>query len=116
VIIKLKEAAKYLGILLDGCFRWKEQGDEAIKKETAALLAVSHLTRPTYGMLHRYIQQLFTSVVVPKMEYGLAVWYNLIHRQRCMVPQRSAPCNLVFPAFRSHRMVSSLTSASCDVL
>ncbi|KAK7041244.1 hypothetical protein R3P38DRAFT_3390304 [Favolaschia claudopus] len=39
-------------------------------------MAVMRLTRPTCGMPHRYVRRLYISVVIPKMEYGLVVWYQ----------------------------------------
>ncbi|KAF8580754.1 hypothetical protein K439DRAFT_1261297, partial [Ramaria rubella] len=79
IMIEPKDTAKYLGLVLDRHLRWKEHTDKAISKGTSTLLAVARLTRPTFGMPHHYICQLFVSVVVPKMEYGLMVWYKPIY-------------------------------------
>lgn len=50
----------------------------ATAKGKAAVLAIARLTHPTFGMPHKYIRQLYTAVVAPKMEYGLQVWYEPI--------------------------------------
>ncbi|KAF8583288.1 hypothetical protein K439DRAFT_1292095, partial [Ramaria rubella] len=70
---------------------WKEQVDESIRKGTEALMAVSRLTRPTFGMPHKYIQHPFVSVVIPTMEYSLVVWYNPVH----LVPGSTRLCGTV---------------------
>jgi hypothetical protein len=72
------DSAKYLGIIMDHRLRWKEQVDAAVAKGTATLLAISHLSRPSFGLLHCYMRQLFHSVVCPRMEYGLSIWYEPI--------------------------------------
>lgn len=76
--IQASNTAKYLGIIMDWKLRWKEQVQAAVAKGKAAVLAVAQLTRPTFGMPHKYIRQLYTVVVAPKMEYGLQVWYEPI--------------------------------------
>lgn len=76
--IQASPTAKYLGIIMDRKLRWKEQVEAATAKGKATVLAVSRLTHPTFGMPHKYIRQLYTAVVAPKMEYGLQVWYEPI--------------------------------------
>ncbi|CDO68734.1 hypothetical protein BN946_scf184652.g61 [Trametes cinnabarina] len=70
------ESARYLGIIVDRRLRWNEQADSAVDKGTSAVLAIARLSRPTYGLPHKHIRQLVRSVALPKMEYGLPVWYN----------------------------------------
>lgn len=48
------------------------------------LLACNRLTRPTFGLPPKYMQRLYTAIVVPKVEYALPVWYFPPHR----VPNR----------------------------
>ncbi|KAJ7727141.1 hypothetical protein DFH07DRAFT_721949, partial [Mycena maculata] len=73
------ETATYLGFVLDHkLFNWKAQVERAVAKGTAAVLAVMRLMRPTIGMPHGFVQRLYISVVLPKMEYGLAAWYQPI--------------------------------------
>jgi hypothetical protein len=49
---------------------------KAIAKGTKAIMAINRLTRPTFGLPHQFVRQLYRSVVIPKMEYGLCVWYS----------------------------------------
>lgn len=72
------DSAKYLGIVLNRRLRWHEQVEAAVAKGTATMLAVSRLSRPTFGLPHKYLRQLYRSVVLPPVEYGLVVWYELI--------------------------------------
>lgn len=73
--IKASEHAKYLGIVLDRRLRWREHVQKTVAKGTKTLLAVARLTRPTFGLPHKYVCQLYRSVVLPRVEYGLPVWY-----------------------------------------
>lgn len=74
-------AACYLGIVVDRWLRWREHVEAAVAKGTAAMLAVGRLSRPTFGLPHQYARQLFVSIVCPKMEYGLPVWYTPVQRK-----------------------------------
>ncbi|KAI0373576.1 hypothetical protein BV20DRAFT_930240, partial [Pilatotrama ljubarskyi] len=76
-----EDSAKYLGIIVDRRLRWHEQVEAAVAKGTAAVLAIGRLARPTFGLPHQYIRQLFRAVVCPKMEYGLVVWFTPVRRQ-----------------------------------
>ena len=78
--IQPSESAKYLGIIVDRRLAWSEHVEAAIAKGTAAMLAVGRLSRPTFGLPHRYARQLFQAVVCPKLEYGLPVWYTPVCR------------------------------------
>ncbi|KAJ6630261.1 hypothetical protein B0H10DRAFT_2349176, partial [Mycena sp. CBHHK59/15] len=76
VTIAPSETAEYLGIIIDRRLKWRHQVEAAIAKGTSTIHAISRLTRRTYGMLHRYMCQLYSAVVLPKVEYGLAVQYE----------------------------------------
>lgn len=80
-VIQPSETVKYLGLILDRKLRWKQQVEKALAKGTSALLAVSRLARSTFGLQQKYARQLFISVVVPRMEYGLAVFYEPVRMQ-----------------------------------
>ncbi|KAL1672501.1 hypothetical protein EV122DRAFT_191642, partial [Schizophyllum commune] len=73
--------AKYLGAILDRRLRFHEQVEAAVAKGTAATLAIARLTRPTFGLPHKHVRQLYRAVVVPKMEYAAPVWYNPIRER-----------------------------------
>ena len=69
--IQPTESATYLGIIVDRRLTWSVHVEAAIAKGTAAVMAVGRLSRPTFGLPHRYARQLFKAVVCPKLEYGL---------------------------------------------
>ncbi|KAM5541945.1 hypothetical protein V8D89_004255 [Ganoderma adspersum] len=75
------DSAKYLGIMLDCHLRWSEQVESAITKGMAAVLAVSQLSQPMFGLPHQYAWQLFKAVICPKLEYSLPVWFTPICHQ-----------------------------------
>ncbi|KAK6969141.1 hypothetical protein R3P38DRAFT_2417709, partial [Favolaschia claudopus] len=58
-IIPATDSATYLGLIMDRQLRWKEQVQRAVAKGTKAILAVSRLTRPSFGLPHRYVRQLY---------------------------------------------------------
>jgi hypothetical protein len=78
-IIEASNSAKYLGIIMDRTLRWHEQVKQAVEKGTKAVLAINRLTRPAFGLPHQLVCQLFRSVVIPKMEYALFVWYSPVY-------------------------------------
>jgi ribonuclease HI len=75
-IVPAVDSARYLGLIFDKELRWRPQAEQAIAKGTSAVLAVARLARPAIGMPHRYVRQLYQTVVQPRMEYGLVVWYQ----------------------------------------
>ncbi|KAE9382823.1 hypothetical protein BT96DRAFT_745140, partial [Gymnopus androsaceus JB14] len=72
--IKPSNSAKYLGVIVDKGFKFKEHADYAIGKGIQASAALTCLSNASSGMPHNYIQCLFLGLVVPQMEYALGVW------------------------------------------
>jgi ribonuclease HI len=75
-IIKEVQSYKYLGLQIDDQLRWKEQQQRAISNATKWLLQYRRLTRPSTGTNARLMRQLYVSVALPKITYGLDVWYT----------------------------------------
>ncbi|KAJ7608098.1 hypothetical protein DFH06DRAFT_911551, partial [Mycena polygramma] len=48
----------------------------AQSRGTKAVLALSRISSPTFGLPHAYTRQHFQTVVIPRMEYALPVWYK----------------------------------------
>ena len=67
---------KYLGILIDSQLRWKEQDQRAIANTTKWLLQFRRLTKPSTGTSAKLMRQLYISVALPKITYGLDIWYT----------------------------------------
>lgn len=70
------DSAKYLGIHIDRQLRWYNHLEATIAKGTNTILAISRLTGPAIGMPLQYARQLYQSLVLPKITYGLVVWYE----------------------------------------
>jgi len=67
---------KYLGVHIDNQLRWDVQLQKATEKATAWVLNFRRLMRPSTGIRAKLMRQLFISTVIPKMTYGLDVWYT----------------------------------------
>lgn len=74
------ETAKYLGLILDRKLRWKPQIAAAVAKGTKALLGIARLARPTFGLPQKYIRRLVVGVALPRMEYGMPVFFEPTRR------------------------------------
>jgi hypothetical protein len=74
--IKEVQSYKYLGVQIDAQLRWKEQQQRATSNATKWLLLYRRLTRPLTGTNSRLMCQLYISVALPKITYGLDVWYT----------------------------------------
>jgi ribonuclease HI/endonuclease/exonuclease/phosphatase family metal-dependent hydrolase len=75
-VVKEVECYKYLGVQIDSQLRWKEQAQRAIANATNWILQFRRLTRPSTGVKSRLMRQLYLSVALPKITYGLDVWYT----------------------------------------
>jgi hypothetical protein len=67
---------KYLGILIDAQLRWNEQAHRAVANATKWLLQYRRLTKPSTGTSAKLMRHLYVSVALPKITYGLDVWYT----------------------------------------
>jgi ribonuclease HI len=70
------ECFKYLGVQIDAQLRWKEQAQRATANATKWILQYRRLTRPSTGVGAKLMRQLYLSVALPKITYGLDVWYT----------------------------------------
>jgi ribonuclease HI len=79
--VRVESAYKYLGIYLDSQLRWITQTHEAINKATKWVLLYRRLTKPFSGMSASFMRRLYITVAIPKMTYGLDVWYTPPNKQ-----------------------------------
>jgi len=75
-VVQEVECFKYLGIQIDSKLRWKEQAQQATANATKWTLQYRRLTRPSTGVSPKLMRQLYLSVALPKITYGLDVWYT----------------------------------------
>jgi hypothetical protein len=70
------ENFKYLGVQIDAQLRWSEQSQRATANATKWLLQFRRLTRPSTGVSSKLMRRLYLAVALPKITYGLDVWYS----------------------------------------
>ncbi|KAF7366527.1 putative RNA-directed DNA polymerase from transposon X-element [Mycena sanguinolenta] len=76
IVVQPQTTAKLLGVLLDYKLHFHNHVELAQRRGTKAVLALSRISSPTFGLPHAYTRQLFQTIVVPRMEYALPVWYR----------------------------------------
>jgi ribonuclease HI len=74
--VKKVDCFKYLGVQIDAQLRWKEQAQRATANATKWILQYRRLTRPSTGVGSKLMRQLYLAVALPKITYGLDVWYT----------------------------------------
>ncbi|PPQ78944.1 hypothetical protein CVT25_002395, partial [Psilocybe cyanescens] len=78
-VVKDVESYKYLGIHVDRTLRWKTQLQKTIAKSTTWMLQFRRLSNSAGGLQAKLMRRLYISVAIPKMTYGLDVWYTPPH-------------------------------------
>jgi ribonuclease HI len=79
-VVRVESSYKYLGIHVDNQLRWTTQTNEAIAKATKWILLYKRLTKPSLGLSAKFMRRLYITVAIPKMTYGLDVWYTPPHK------------------------------------
>ena len=74
--IEPADQVKYLGVILDKALNFKAHIQHAIKKGTEAALALGCIGRAMWGTSHKYVRQLFLTVVAARMDYAAVVWHG----------------------------------------
>ena len=75
-VVQEVESYKYLGIQIDSQLRWREQAQRATANATKWILQFRRLTRPSTGVKSRLMRQLYLAVALPKITYGIDIWYT----------------------------------------
>jgi hypothetical protein len=75
-VITCVKDARLLGVQIDQELRWHQHVQQAVQKTENLLLAVNRLTRPSFGLPVQHVRKLYTSMILPKLEYALPVWYT----------------------------------------
>ena len=74
--VKPTASAKYLGVYLDQSLLWKEQLAYVIGKGTTWAAQIRRVARPTWGLTPRSARKLYIGVALPKILFGLEIWYH----------------------------------------
>jgi ribonuclease HI/exonuclease III len=75
-VIKEVQSYKYLGVQIDAQLRWSEQSQRTTANATKWLLQFRRLTRPSTGVGSKLMRRLYLAVALPKIAYGLDIWYS----------------------------------------
>jgi len=75
-VVREEKAYKYLGIHVDNQLDWKTQTHEAISRAAKWILLYKRLMKSTSGLSTKFMRRLYIMVAIPKMTYGLDVWYT----------------------------------------
>ena len=67
---------KYLGIQIDNRLKWKEQAQRATANATKWILQFRRLTKINTGIKAKLMRQLYLAVALPKITYGIDIWYT----------------------------------------
>ena len=68
---------KYLGIQIDLQLKWKEQAQRALSNAIKWILQFHRLSKPSIGVSTKLMRQLNLAVALPKITYGIDLWYTL---------------------------------------
>jgi hypothetical protein len=74
--IEPSQEARYLGVIFDRKLRFTQYIQHAVKKGTKFTLAISRITKSTWGTTYQQSRMLFNSVVAPRMDYAAIVWHR----------------------------------------
>ena len=75
-IVKAVKSFKYLGIQIDTGLRCKEQAQRAMANATKWILQFRRLTKQSTGVGPKLMCQLYLAVALPKITYGIDIWYT----------------------------------------
>src|SRR5271169_797062 len=76
VTIHPSNEARYLGVIFDKGLRFKHHLQYIAKKGAKFSLALSRIAKAGWGPQFRYLRQLFTAVIAPRMDYGACIWHK----------------------------------------
>src|ERR1700678_1772183 len=75
-VVQEVESYKYLGVQINARLQWKEQAQQAKANATKWILQSRRLTRPSTGVRAKLMRQLYLAVALPKITYGIDIWYT----------------------------------------
>ena len=80
-IVEPSSEAKYLGVIFNReLLRFKSHSYYVVvKRGTDAALALASIAKSGWGAHCKYVWQLFSAVIAPRMDYGAVVWHRPKH-------------------------------------
>jgi len=101
--IKTVERTKYLGITIDGDFKFKSQIQNIVKKQTAEFSRVRSMTGRDWGADYNSALLLYKVIYIPRVTYAASIWmtdWGKTDRQHLSKGQR-IPLLAVSGAYRT---------------
>jgi ribonuclease HI len=74
--VEPKRSVKYLGVILDQHLGWAPQRAYTIEKGTKWASQIRRLARPGWGITPKYTRKLYIGTALPKVLYGVDIWYT----------------------------------------
>jgi hypothetical protein len=74
--IKVAEAYKYLGVLIDPELQWREQEEQAATRGSQFVGLFKRLSKTKSGMDIGLMRQLYLTVAIAKIMYAAEIWYT----------------------------------------
>ncbi|CAH0731007.1 unnamed protein product, partial [Brenthis ino] len=74
--LKLKDAVKYLGVILDSKLLWNKHLDYKLNKSTIAFYQCKKMLGNKWGLSPKITMWLYTAVIRPMLTYGALVWWT----------------------------------------
>ena len=109
--IKPSKSTRYLGVLLDQELRFKEHSSYSLSKGTQWALQSRRLSKPSYGLPHKFARQLYTSIAMPKMMYAVDVWCGPVWKE-CGAKRMVGSVGMVSKLSRVQRMSALHTTGA----
>ena len=88
ITVKPSESTKYLGIMVDQHLDWKIHHNYAIEKGSKWAAQIRQATRPSWGIMPKYVRCLYIGVALPRILYGMDVWCSVPQGNRSQTPER----------------------------
>jgi len=74
--IEPSQEVQYLRVIFDGKLHYGQYIQHVARKGTRFALAISRITKSTWGATYQQLRMLFNSVAVPRMDYTTIVWHR----------------------------------------
>ncbi|XP_020296619.1 uncharacterized protein LOC109861396 [Pseudomyrmex gracilis] len=88
--VDTRPCIKYLGLMVDGKWSFKDHFDYAAAKARKVAAALAHLL-PNLGGPREHVRKLYLAVVHSVLMYGAPVWYEALGRGRGALRCRATP-------------------------
>ena len=107
-VVKLATSTKYLGVFFDQNLNWKAQQAHTIKKGTQWAAQIRWIMKQTWGIMPKYVRQLYISVALPRTLYAIDLW--------CTPMQSEHPGPRAIGSAKAMKQLTTLQHAAAIVI